>query len=197
MSHVRRDATPPAWAEELLQFVVRRDHRDSISGDLLEEYRERILPSRGTAAADRWYIRQMLGYLWRATWVWAVVMAAAAVLRDVFDQFDPPQSYHLRSMVTTYTAIALFASAGFFGARRTRSFVGGAVAGFAIGVIAAVITVIASALMLAVAHDPRTMHAIARSGGLDEQFILPFVIVVPGTMFATIAAAVGRLSVLG
>ncbi|HKE83576.1 MAG TPA: hypothetical protein VKB50_07480 [Vicinamibacterales bacterium] len=41
------------------------------------------------------------------------------------------------------------------------------------------------------------MDAIARSGGLDEEFVLPFVVVVPGTVFATIAAAVGRLSTLG
>ena len=197
MSNTHLVATPPAWAEGLLQFVVRRDHRDSISGDLLEEYRELIVPSRGAAAADRWYVRQMLGYLWRATWPWAVVFAAAALFRDAVDRFDPPQSYYLRSLITTYTAIALFAGAGFFGARRTRSFVGGALSGFAVGLIAAMITVTASAAMLAVAHDPGTMGAIARSGGLGETFVLPFVIVVPGTMFSTIAAAVGRLSTLG
>jgi hypothetical protein len=197
MSNAHHDATPPAWAEGLLRFVVRRDHRDSISGDLLEEYRERILPSRGAASADRWYVRQMVGYLWRATWVWAVVFAAAALLRDALDRFDPPQSYYLRSLVTTWVAIALFASAGFFGARRTRSFVGGVLAGCVMGLIAAVITVTASTVMLAIAHDPATMDAIARGGGLDETFILPFVIVVPGTVFATIAAAFGRLSTLG
>ena len=197
MSNAHHDATPPAWAEGLLRFVVRRDHRDSISGDLLEEYRERILPSRGAASADRWYVRQMFGYLWRATWVWAVVFAAAALLRDALDRFDPPQSYYLRSLVTTWVAIALFASAGFFGARRTRSFVGGVLAGCVMGLIAAVITVTASTVMLAIAHDPATMDAIARGGGLDETFILPFVIVVPGTVFATIAAAFGRLSTLG
>ena len=65
------------------------------------------------------------------------------------------------------------------------------------GVIAAVITVTASTVMLAIAHDAATMAAIARSGGLDETFILPFVIVLPGTVFATIAAAFGRLSTLG
>jgi len=197
MSNVHHDATPPAWAEGLLQFVVRRDHRDSISGDLLEEYRERILPARGAAAADRWYVAQMLVYLWRATWVWAVAFAVAALLRDAMDRFDPPQSYYLRSQVTTFTAIALFAAAGFFGARRTQSFVGGALSGTAMGLIAAVITVTASAVMLAIAHDSATMDAIARSGGLGETFILPFVIVVPGTVFATIAAVLGRLSTLG
>ena len=65
------------------------------------------------------------------------------------------------------------------------------------GLIAAVITVAGSAVMLVIAHDPGTLDAIARSGGLGEAFILPFVIVVPGTVFATIAAAFGRLSTLG
>lgn len=197
MTTAHRDATPPAWAEGLLQFVVRRDHRDSITGDLLEEYRERMVPSRGPAAADRWYVRQMLGYMWRATWLWAVVFAAAALFRDALDRFDPPQSYYLRSIITTWTAIALFAATGFFGARRTQSFVGGALAGLAMGLIAAGLTVAASVVMLALAHDAATMDAIARSGGLEEAFILPFVIVVPGTVFATIAAGIGRLSTLG
>lgn len=197
MTTAHRDATPPAWAEGLLQFVVRRDHRDSITGDLLEEYRERMVPSRGPAAADRWYVRQMLGYMWRETWLWAVVFAAAALFRDALDRFDPPQSYYLRSIITTWTAIALFAATGFFGARRTQSFVGGALAGLAMGLIAAGLTVAASVVMLALAHDAATMDAIARSGGLEEAFILPFVIVVPGTVFATIAAGIGRLSTLG
>jgi hypothetical protein len=198
MSLAHHNATPPAWAEGLLQFLVQRDHRDSISGDLLEEYRDRMLPARGATAANRWYVREVVGYLWRATWIWAVVFAAAVLLRNVLDLLDPPQSYHLRSVVTTWTAIALFVSAGFFGARRTRSFVGGALAGFAVGFIAALITVGASGVMLAfIASDPRMMHAIARSGGLGEAFILPFVIVLPGTVFATLAAALGRLSTLG
>jgi len=38
------DATPPAWAEAILRTVLKRADFASISGDLLEEYRETIYP---------------------------------------------------------------------------------------------------------------------------------------------------------
>ena len=35
-----KEPTPPRWAEALLRSLVRPSDRESISGDLLEEYRE-------------------------------------------------------------------------------------------------------------------------------------------------------------
>ena len=46
--------------------------RESVSGDLFEEYRESILPALG-AGANRWYARQVGGYVLRATWPWAAL----------------------------------------------------------------------------------------------------------------------------
>ena len=47
------------WA--LLRFLAARD-RETISGDLLEEYREELLPRRGALRANYWYLRQMMGF---------------------------------------------------------------------------------------------------------------------------------------
>ena len=56
----RPTTLPPQWAESLLRLILRPDDRDSVSGDLLEEYRESIVPALG-ATANRWYIRQVRG----------------------------------------------------------------------------------------------------------------------------------------
>ena len=51
---------PPQWAESLLKRVLNARDRESILGDLLEEYREERLSNLGRARANLWYIRQML-----------------------------------------------------------------------------------------------------------------------------------------
>jgi hypothetical protein len=58
-------ARPPLLAEALLrEFLSVRD-RDTVTGDLLEEYREAALPERGVFRARLWYLRQVLSLL---TW---------------------------------------------------------------------------------------------------------------------------------
>ncbi len=52
--------TPPRWAERFLRHALSPTDRDTITGDLLEEYRETIVPALGIAAARRWYLRQAL-----------------------------------------------------------------------------------------------------------------------------------------
>ena len=52
---------PPRWAESLLKHVLKPRDRESIQGDLLEEYREERLSKLGRTSANLWYIRQILG----------------------------------------------------------------------------------------------------------------------------------------
>lgn len=54
------DAKPPRWADLALRLLLPARDRDSVTGDLLEEYREGILPTRGRVRAHLWYLRQML-----------------------------------------------------------------------------------------------------------------------------------------
>ena len=70
------NALPPRWAEAVLRLMLPRGDRDSVSGDLLEEYRESIVPALGRRAAA-WYVRQLAGYLWRITWGWGGLVASS------------------------------------------------------------------------------------------------------------------------
>ena len=72
---------PPEWAEAVLRLSLNAADRENVSGDLLEEYRASIVPIRGKTAADRWYVRQVVGFVWRATWAWAVVFSGAFLAR--------------------------------------------------------------------------------------------------------------------
>ena len=54
------DECPPRWAEWLLQIVLPRRDRETVSGDLLEEFREVVVPTRGRLRARAWYVRQVL-----------------------------------------------------------------------------------------------------------------------------------------
>src|SRR5262249_42380145 len=51
---------PPRWAEFLLRLFLKPRDRETVLGDLLEEYREEILPAHGKVRAQWWYLRQAL-----------------------------------------------------------------------------------------------------------------------------------------
>lgn len=184
-------ATPPRWAETLLRSVLSGQDRDTISGDLLEEYRERIHPERGEAAAYRWYIAQVAGYVVRSNTMWVVLFASASVGRQAYDWFVPTTDFVLRSDVTTYVATGLVLSGGFWTAWRSGSMIAGPLAGFTITAISAAISVIGCGLLLAIWHDPATLAAIGGSGGLDEVFLLPIFMIGPGVMLGTVGGMVG------
>src|SRR5262245_365413 len=88
---------PPRWAEAILRLALDRESRESVSGDLLEEYREAIHPRRGRLGADLWYLRQVAGFLWRVTWVWAVLFSVTFTARLACDVLIPTDDFHARS----------------------------------------------------------------------------------------------------
>ena len=52
---------PPRWAESFLRLSLPPSDRDAVSGDLLEEYRDSVQPSRGSFGADLWFVRRAAG----------------------------------------------------------------------------------------------------------------------------------------
>jgi len=189
-------STPPSWAEEILALVVPHDV-ESVTGDLLEEYRDRIVPQLGEAAARRWYVRQVMGFVLRGTWVWGVLFGVASLTRAAWDAFVPTNDFSMRSSITTYTSIALLFMAGFTAARRSRSWLAGPIAGVATASIAAVIIYAGGGILLTFRHDPGTLLAIEHSGGLHEFFGLPIIIAVfPGVIVGTAGGALGRATIL-
>jgi hypothetical protein len=183
--------TPPRWADALLRLFLRPADVDSVSGDLLEEYRETIHPVRGQAAADAWYARQVLGFVVRRVRIWAVLFAAAFITRTALDWLAPPVDFHTRSMVSSCLGIGLLLATGLWASMRSGSFLTGTCAGVAATAIGAAISVIGAAGLLAFWHDSSTLAAIRGSGGLGEVFELPVMMILPGAVLGTIGGIVG------
>ncbi len=65
----------------LLRSLLINRNRDTISGDLLEEYREIAVPTLGASGARWWYRRQVAGFVWRAMRLPSMIgLAMGAVL---------------------------------------------------------------------------------------------------------------------
>ena len=75
------ELTPPRWAEAMLRSLLRPSDRESISGDLLEEYRAAKRPELGAIRANIWYLRHVLSMLWHLIRPCALVLVGANVLR--------------------------------------------------------------------------------------------------------------------
>jgi len=188
-------ATPPDWAEMLLRVVLKPDDFDSVSGDLLEEYRESIRPARGQRRADFWYVTQVFGLVSPGARVGGILFGVAFVARTALDWFAPPLDFHTRASVSTELGVGILLATGFWAAWRSSSFVAGTIAGVAATVIGAAVSIVGAGALLAIWHDPPTLAAIRGSGGLGEVFTLPVMMVLAGLLLGTIgglAGAAGR-----
>ena len=164
------DARPPRWAEAILRLLLKPEDRDSVSGDLLEEYRETIVPVHGSAA-DRWYVRQVASFLLRASWMWGAILGAALVIRYLFDTLVPPTDYFLRATILTYTIMAACLLTGFSAAWQGRSLRAGLLISLSAATIGALMSIVGTGVMVAIWHDAATLDAWQRSGGLGEALI--------------------------
>lgn len=188
------DVQPPRWAEALLRLLLKPKDRESVSGDLLEHYRETIVPALGSAA-DRWYVWQVGSFLLRACWAWGAALGGALVVRYLLDTLDPPRDYLMRATVLSYTIIGVCALSGFGAAWRTRSVRAGLLISICAASIGALLSIAGSAVMLAIWHDPATLDAWRRSGGLDEAFIdVPVKLVAIGAVMGFAGALLGRFA---
>jgi hypothetical protein len=107
------NAHPPRWAERLLRFVLSPANRDAITGDLLEEYREVIWPTRGPFLAQLWYLKHAssVAAMSNSFAQWAIWLLAAGTIAVAFrlrNQVAPPLP------AGAWTAVAIIASAGLF-----------------------------------------------------------------------------------
>jgi hypothetical protein len=185
------EATPPAWAEALLRDVLRPADGDSVTGDLLEEYRESIHPVRGPWRADVWYVGQVLGFVWRDARLWGTLFGVAFVARTALDWLLPPADFHVRASVSTYLGVTLLLTSAFLAARRSGSSAAGMIAGVATASIGAAISIAGATALLAIWHDSQTIAAIRGSGGLGEVFTLPIMMVLPGLVLGIFGGIAG------
>jgi hypothetical protein len=187
------NARPPRWAEALLCLLLKPKDRESVSGDLLEEYRDAVVPALGSAAGDRWYVRQVGWFLLRASWGWGALLGAALIIRYLFDTLIPPTDYRMRAATLTYTIFGACLTAGFMAAWRTRSIRAGALTSFSAATIGALLSIAGTTVMLAIWHDPETLEAWRSSGGLEEAFIdVPLNLVAIGMVLGVAGALLGK-----
>ena len=185
------NATPPAWAELALRaFVSARDF-ESVSGDLLEDYRDDIYETRGHLRANVWYVRQVTGYAWRHAGVWVILLAVGFLSRTAMDWHMPTTDFQTRSAVSTLIAVAIFLASGFWAGWRSGSYAAGAVIALAIATLALPIQLVGAALLLAGSHGPSVLTAIRSSGGVAEAFTMPLMTVIPGVVLGAIGGVFG------
>jgi hypothetical protein len=129
----------------------------------------------------------------RRAWVWGVLLAISNAARDAIDWWlAPTQDFYARSIVSTCIAVGLFVGAGLQPRVAYACRGRGRRVGLMAGLIAAVVATVVAGAQLAVRHDPHTMAMIAASGGLDEVFVLPFLVAIAGTVCAAAGGACGR-----
>ena len=195
------DVSPPAWADLILRASLKRRDVESVVGDLLEEYRESVVPARGVNGADAWYVRQALGFLWRSAAPYAALFALLFVSRTALDWRSPTTDFHTRATVTTLLSASVFLIVGWRTGARAGTFVGGAVGAFVTAALAVPLQAIGTVMLLLLWHDPATLDAIRGSGGIAEVFTLPIFVVVPAVVLGTVGGLCGafvqaRLSAL-
>jgi hypothetical protein len=177
-------------------LILTPEDRDSVSGDLLEEYRESIVPALG-AGADRWYVRQVMRYVLGATWAWAVVVGAICLWRYLLDTLVPihytPGVIALRSVVMSWALIATFSACGAWHAWRTRHLRAGVLLTLIAATIGGYLGMAGTLVCLAISHGPETMAAIEGSGGLFEGFPgVPLLLMIIAFITGTAGALAGR-----
>ncbi len=122
-----QEAHPPRWAGWILDLLLTPADRETVSGDLLEEYRDAKLPALGRRRANAWYVRHVLGYFSRAAWPFVLWLSAIHVARDLFNTFQNVDAFTNARMeqaftVTLFPAMLLIAV---YGGRKTGRVGGG------------------------------------------------------------------------
>lgn len=177
------NSNPPRWAEALLRIFLKPDDFESISGDLLEQYRDSIYPARGQLRANLWYVTQVFTFVSPGTRLFAALFSAQFLVRTALDWFLPPLDFHFRSTVSTAFAVGTLVAAGFWAAWRSHSLATGAISGSLTAGMASITSIVGAAVILAIWHDPQTMAAVRGSGGFEEVVSLPLFMVLPGALF--------------
>jgi hypothetical protein len=184
---------PPVWADTWLRLLLPARDRDTVSGDLMEEYRVSVRPQKSELAADAWYIGQVARFAWRQG-LWAMALAALFEARTAWDWFVPTTNFVPRSEMTTLVTIATLLVIGASSTMRTRSFKAGVVSTATALIGSALICSVVTAFIYWYWRSPELISAIKGSGGLDEVFTLPVMLVVPGTLIGALGAFVASLS---
>ncbi|HEV2396837.1 MAG TPA: hypothetical protein VGS27_07850 [Candidatus Sulfotelmatobacter sp.] len=129
---------------------------------------------------------RVLRFLSPGIFLLAALFSAQFLVRTILDWFTPTPDFHTRATVSTVLGVATLLLAGFWGTWRSKSFATGAVSGVVTAGLGAVMSMVGAAVLLMIWHDPQTMAAIRGSGGLEEVFSMPVMMILPGAMLGCI-----------
>jgi hypothetical protein len=185
---------PPQWAQTLLRLLQTPANQESVPGDLLEEYRETVQPTRGRWRADAWYVRQVNGFLWRASLPWGILRGGAELARLLFDTVAPPVNYGPRSAMTTWTALATYVVLGAHAAYRSGHARSGGLVALGASAIGYVIWVVGATVLfsLVIARDSGMLRLFNVTGGWGEVIFLPVMVLPVGVSAAVLGGMVGK-----
>ena len=128
-------SSPPRWAENLLRFLLRDRDRDTVTGDLLEEYQEVILPVRGRLRANIWYLQQTLSFVSSVT-LGIILGAVFGVWNLMHTLLAPLADDTAAALLSFYGPMfVMWGFAGFAACRRTGRFVDAIKSGVIVGAI--------------------------------------------------------------
>lgn len=135
---IDEQANPPRLAQLILGATLRPIDADTVTGDLLEEYRAVRRPSLGRLKADAWYWGHALSVVVHLVWPFALALVAARIALAMFLAFPLSGGWN-PSLVPAPNVSLLdalfFLGAGYFGARRTGRLATGIVSATALGLI--------------------------------------------------------------
>lgn len=185
-------ANPPGWAEQILRMVLPPVHRETVSGDLLELYRDE---SYNTQRLDRdvWYVTQVAKLVWQQNRFWIGFLSASMLARTIIDWFVPTNDFHARSVWSTMLGVGVTMCVGFVSGWRARSVTAAAFAAFATFAAAASIHTLGALFLIAGWHGPDTLEAIRQSGGLAEAFTLPMTLCLPVAALGALAGGIAQV----
>jgi len=126
-------SSPPRWAENLLRFLLRDRDRDTVTGDLLEEYQSVVLPARGRFRANVWYVRQTFSFVSSVT-LGLVIGAVFGVWNLLYSLLAPLADDTILALLAFYGPMfTMWGFAGFAACRRRGRFVDALKAGVIVG----------------------------------------------------------------
>jgi hypothetical protein len=185
-------ANPPGWAEQILRMVLPPIHRETVSGDLLELYRDDSYHAR-RLDRDVWYVTEVVKLVWQQNRLWIGLLSTSMLARTVIDWFVPTSDFHARAFWSTMMGVGLAIVVGFVSGWRARSVVAAGFSGFATFAAAASVHTIGALVLIGGWHGPETLEAIRQSGGIAEAFTLPMMLTVPGGALGALAGGIAQL----
>jgi hypothetical protein len=131
---------------------------------------------------------------WRSALLGSAVLATLVSGRFAYDTFAPPSNWGPRSAFSTWSAIAVYLVVGFWAARRTRRATTGILVAVTTHVMAHAmsISVALAIFFAAIRHDPAMLVLFNQTGGWDEVWALPLMVLPVVAVLGSIGGLAGR-----